>query len=132
MGGYFHVDEALDVAEQHPNIVLETSAMPYPDKIAEAVNNYQDALDLYRDLGRKDEEVSVLSQLGTMAMDVGQVRDAMVLYADALEVAAESGQRPAAVRLYGRLARLARGAPDGRPARQPHRAHADLDRRRVG
>lgn len=37
MGGYFHVDEALDVAEQHPNIVLETSAMPYPDKIAEAV-----------------------------------------------------------------------------------------------
>ena len=37
MGGYFHVDEALDVAEQHPNIVLETSAMPYPDKIGEAV-----------------------------------------------------------------------------------------------
>lgn len=37
MGGYFHVDEAIDVAERHPNIVLETSAMPYPAKIREAV-----------------------------------------------------------------------------------------------
>ena len=37
MGGYYHVDEAIDVAEQYGNIVLETSAMPYPDKIAEAV-----------------------------------------------------------------------------------------------
>ncbi len=38
MGGYFHVDEALDAAEQHPNVVLETSAMPYPDKIRAAVD----------------------------------------------------------------------------------------------
>ena len=37
MGGYFHVDEALDVAEQFPNLILETSAMPYPDKIRAAV-----------------------------------------------------------------------------------------------
>lgn len=37
MGGYFHVDEAIEVAEQHPNVVLETSAMPYPDMIARAV-----------------------------------------------------------------------------------------------
>lgn len=37
MGGYFHVDEALEVAERFPNIVLETSAMPYPDKIHTAV-----------------------------------------------------------------------------------------------
>jgi uncharacterized protein len=37
MGGYFHVDEAIDVAERNPNIVLETSAMPYPAKIREAV-----------------------------------------------------------------------------------------------
>ncbi len=37
MGGYFHVDEAIDVAERYGNIVLETSAMPYPDKIREAV-----------------------------------------------------------------------------------------------
>ena len=37
MGGYFHVDEAIAVAERHPNLVLETSAMPYPVKIREAV-----------------------------------------------------------------------------------------------
>ena len=37
MGGYFHVDEAIAAAERHGNLVLETSAMPYPGKIAEAV-----------------------------------------------------------------------------------------------
>jgi predicted TIM-barrel fold metal-dependent hydrolase len=37
MGGYFHADEAIEVAELHPNLVLETSAMPYPAKIREAV-----------------------------------------------------------------------------------------------
>lgn len=37
MGGYFHVDEAIEVAERLPNLVLETSAMPYPAKIREAV-----------------------------------------------------------------------------------------------
>jgi predicted TIM-barrel fold metal-dependent hydrolase len=38
MGGYRHVDEAIDVAERHPNIILETSAMPYPGKIREAID----------------------------------------------------------------------------------------------
>lgn len=38
MGGYHHVDEAIRVAERHSNIVLETSAMPYPAKIREAVS----------------------------------------------------------------------------------------------
>lgn len=37
MGGYFHVDEAIDIAGEYENIVLETSAMPYPGKIREAV-----------------------------------------------------------------------------------------------
>jgi predicted TIM-barrel fold metal-dependent hydrolase len=37
MGGYFHVDEAIAVAAAHPNVLLETSAMPYPAKIREAV-----------------------------------------------------------------------------------------------
>jgi uncharacterized protein len=37
MGGYFHVGEAIEVAERLPNLVLETSAMPYPDKVREAV-----------------------------------------------------------------------------------------------
>ncbi len=37
MGGYFHVDEAIEVAERVPNVILETSAMPYPAKIKQAV-----------------------------------------------------------------------------------------------
>ena len=37
MGGYFHVEEAIEAAERRPNLVLETSARPYPAKIAEAV-----------------------------------------------------------------------------------------------
>lgn len=37
MGGYFHVEDAIAAAERCPNLYLETSAMPYPWKIAEAV-----------------------------------------------------------------------------------------------
>jgi predicted TIM-barrel fold metal-dependent hydrolase len=37
MGGYWHVEEAIEVAERVPNLVLETSAMPYPGKIRAAV-----------------------------------------------------------------------------------------------
>jgi predicted TIM-barrel fold metal-dependent hydrolase len=47
MGGYFHVDEAIAVAERHPNLVLETSAMPYPAKIREAVERIGAARVLY-------------------------------------------------------------------------------------
>jgi predicted TIM-barrel fold metal-dependent hydrolase len=36
MGGYFHVDEAIGVAERYDNVLLETSAMPYPAKVREA------------------------------------------------------------------------------------------------
>ena len=34
MGGYFHVDDALQAAQECPNIYLETSAMPFPDLVA--------------------------------------------------------------------------------------------------
>jgi predicted TIM-barrel fold metal-dependent hydrolase len=37
MGGYFHVDEAIEVAARVPNLYLETSAMPYPAQIRRAV-----------------------------------------------------------------------------------------------
>ena len=37
MGGYFHAEEAIDVAERHSNTLLETSAMPYPAMIRAAV-----------------------------------------------------------------------------------------------
>ncbi|MCU1615040.1 MAG: hypothetical protein JWO98_2580 [Frankiales bacterium] len=37
MGGYLHVDDALEEAERHSNLFLETSAMPYPTRITETV-----------------------------------------------------------------------------------------------
>jgi predicted TIM-barrel fold metal-dependent hydrolase len=37
MGGYFHAEDAIAAAVRQPNLVLETSAMPYPARIAEAV-----------------------------------------------------------------------------------------------
>jgi len=37
MGGYFHVRDAIRVAKRLPNLILETSAMPYPQMIKEAV-----------------------------------------------------------------------------------------------
>jgi predicted TIM-barrel fold metal-dependent hydrolase len=37
MGGYFHVDDAIAAAARQPNLYLETSAMPYPPRIGEAV-----------------------------------------------------------------------------------------------
>jgi predicted TIM-barrel fold metal-dependent hydrolase len=37
MGGYAHADEALEVGERLENVLLETSAFPYPGKIREAV-----------------------------------------------------------------------------------------------
>ncbi len=37
MGGYFHVEDAIAATERTPSLYLETSAMPYPARIAEAV-----------------------------------------------------------------------------------------------
>lgn len=38
MGGYFHVEEAIEAAAAHPNLYLETSAMPYPALIRVAID----------------------------------------------------------------------------------------------
>lgn len=37
MGGYLHVEDAIEAAAACPNLYLETSAMPYPAQIARAV-----------------------------------------------------------------------------------------------
>jgi predicted TIM-barrel fold metal-dependent hydrolase len=39
MGGYFHVRDAIRVAKRLPNLILETSAMPYPAMIRETVEH---------------------------------------------------------------------------------------------
>lgn len=38
IGGFFNAREAVDVAEQYENVVLETSAFPYPRVIQDAVD----------------------------------------------------------------------------------------------
>jgi predicted TIM-barrel fold metal-dependent hydrolase len=38
MGGYFHVEEAIETAARVPNLYLETSAMPYPRLIRRAID----------------------------------------------------------------------------------------------
>jgi uncharacterized protein len=38
MGGYFHVEDAIQAALHCPNLILETSAMPYPHMIKRAVD----------------------------------------------------------------------------------------------
>ena len=37
MGGYFHVETAIRLAEELPNLFLDTSAMPYPAMVKRAV-----------------------------------------------------------------------------------------------
>jgi len=37
MGGYYHTDDAIEMCERYENLLLDTSACPYPDKIREAV-----------------------------------------------------------------------------------------------
>lgn len=39
MGGYFHTEEAIGVAVRNGGIYLETSAMPYPHRIQQAVES---------------------------------------------------------------------------------------------
>ena len=46
-GGYFHTEDAIRVSERYPNIILETSAMPYPRLIKEAVERIGAARVLY-------------------------------------------------------------------------------------
>jgi predicted TIM-barrel fold metal-dependent hydrolase len=38
MGGYFHVEAAIDLAASLPNVLLDTSAMPYPAMIRRAID----------------------------------------------------------------------------------------------
>lgn len=37
MGGYFHADDAIAMAERYDNLILETSAIPHPAKIREGI-----------------------------------------------------------------------------------------------
>lgn len=38
MGGYYHTDDAIEVCERYENLLLDTSANPYPYRIREAID----------------------------------------------------------------------------------------------
>lgn len=38
MGGFYHTDDAINAAEKYKNIYLDTSAMPYPKVVKQAVD----------------------------------------------------------------------------------------------
>lgn len=38
MGGYHHTEDAIGVCERYENLLLDTSACPYPDRIREAIH----------------------------------------------------------------------------------------------
>jgi predicted TIM-barrel fold metal-dependent hydrolase len=46
-GGYFHTNDAIRVAERYSNVLLETSAMPYPQLIKQAVDRIGPSRVLY-------------------------------------------------------------------------------------
>jgi len=77
-----------------------------------AAQDYRAALGLYREIGDTESEIQALSALGVLAMDGNDPASAIVLYDDALQLAARTDQRAAAVRIYGRLARLAQRQGD--------------------
>jgi predicted TIM-barrel fold metal-dependent hydrolase len=37
MGGYHHTEDAIGLCEKYDNLLLDTSACPYPHRIAEAI-----------------------------------------------------------------------------------------------
>jgi predicted TIM-barrel fold metal-dependent hydrolase len=47
MGGYFHWRDAIRVAQRYGNIVLDTSALPYPQAIKQAVDRVGSSRVLY-------------------------------------------------------------------------------------
>lgn len=76
MGGYYHVDDAIAAAERYPNLYLETSAMPFPHKVREAVQR----IGAERVLFGSDGPVC------SPVLEVEKVRQADLAEADAVQV----------------------------------------------
>ena len=74
MGGYVHVDEAIDVAERFPNLVLETSAMPYPEKIRSAVDRLGPERVLFASDGPACSPLLELEKIRLAGLDAGAER----------------------------------------------------------
>jgi predicted TIM-barrel fold metal-dependent hydrolase len=74
MGGYMHADEAIEVAERFPNLVLETSAMPYPAKIRAAVERIGPERVLYASDGPACSPLIELEKVRLAGLDEAEER----------------------------------------------------------
>src|SRR5262249_19658988 len=74
MGGYFHTDEAIRIADRYGNVVLETSAMPYPLKIREAVQRVGASRVLYASDGPACSPRIEVEKVRLAALEPGEER----------------------------------------------------------
>lgn len=77
MGGYAHTEEAIRVAERHANIILETSACPYPDKIHEAVRRIGSHRVIFGSDGPVASPTLEVEKIGLCRLDSDERKDVM-------------------------------------------------------
>jgi tetratricopeptide (TPR) repeat protein len=111
--------QAITAAERIDDVDLQAGTLSLLGQIHGSIRqpelaarDYQAALDLYRLVGDAEAEIQTLSALGVLAMEGNDAAGAITLYDEALQQAARTDHRAAAVRIYGRLARLAQRQGD--------------------
>lgn len=111
--------QAIDLAQSLGDQELEASLLPLLGQIyagrresTRARESLNRALELNRSLGRAADQIAALTALAGLAGDTGQPAQATAYYEQALSLANSSGDRPAAIRLYRRLARAAQRRND--------------------
>ncbi len=72
MGGYLHVEEAIDAAMEHSNVYLETSAMPYPEHIRTAIDRVGPERVLFGSDGPGCNPRLELDKVRSLALDAGR------------------------------------------------------------
>lgn len=117
------INQAIAAARRAGDVDLEAGMMSLMGQIhvslrerGRAQHYYTRALELYRELGQAEDEIATLSSLGALAMDMNQPAESISLYEQALQLAAHNDLRAAAVRIYGRLARLSQRQGDDEAA----------------
>lgn len=119
------INQAIGAARRAKDVDLQAGMMSLMGQIHVSIRErekarqyHTQALGLYRELGHVEEEIATLSSLGVLAMDMDQPSESIALYEEALQLAAAHDQRAAAVRIYGRLARLSQRQGDDEASRE--------------
>ena len=115
-------------AMRRPSDALESlmQALAGLGQIPRAREYYHRALDLNRRLGQTQEQLHLLSALAGLAVETHQFGHATALYEQALQIAIAAGDRATAIRLHGRLGRIAQQQRDDHAAIEHYRRALDL------